>query len=280
MDNWFTIEQIDRDTFSISEYKHWEETHCYLLCGEKCAILIDTGLGVSNIRKIVDSLTELPVMAVTTHVHWDHIGGHKYFDNIAVHEAEKDWLSVRFPIPLQVVKNNLTRIPCDFLFDHKCLSYDQIDTLMSEVLSWDLCDHLCKNLIIKLDYYEDFIFNWIAADHIYKKRASFVLIAASTIHDKSMTKETLDIYLKLVYENSCYEHDHIKKAVSWALREIGKTDFEYAEKVLLTAYDLLASGNKVQIWIAKDVIKELETVVKVKERKRLITSNSKMGRER
>ena len=75
MDNWFTIEQIDRDTFSISEYKHWEETHCYLLCGEKYAILIDTGLGVSNIRKIVDSLTKLPVMTVTTHVHWDHIGG-------------------------------------------------------------------------------------------------------------------------------------------------------------------------------------------------------------
>lgn len=39
MDNWFTIEQIDRDTFSISEYKHWEETHCYLLCGEKYAIV-------------------------------------------------------------------------------------------------------------------------------------------------------------------------------------------------------------------------------------------------
>ena len=109
MDNWFTIEQIDRDTFSISEYKHWEETHCYLLCGEKCAILIDTGLGVSNIRKIVDSLTELPVMAITTHVHWDHIGGHKYFDNIAVYEAEKDWLSVRFPIPLQVVKEQFNK---------------------------------------------------------------------------------------------------------------------------------------------------------------------------
>ena len=76
--------QIDRDTFSISEYKHWEETHCYLLCGEKYAILIDTGLGVSNIRTIVDSLTKLPVMTVTTHVHWDHIGGHKYFDNIAI----------------------------------------------------------------------------------------------------------------------------------------------------------------------------------------------------
>ena len=129
MDNWFTIAQIDRDTFSISEYKHWEETHCYLLCGEKYAILIDTGLGVSNIKKIVDSLTELPVMAVTTHVHWDHIGGHKYFDNIAVYEAEKDWLSVRFPIPLQVVKNNLTRLPCDFPRDFDINAYQIIQVV-------------------------------------------------------------------------------------------------------------------------------------------------------
>ena len=114
MTDWFTVEKIDARTFVISEYKHWEETHCYLLCGQEKALLIDTGLGVSNIRRIVDSLTELPVLAVTTHVHWDHIGGHQYFDNIAVHELEKDWLSVKFPIPLQTVKNNLTKFPCDF----------------------------------------------------------------------------------------------------------------------------------------------------------------------
>ena len=65
MDSWFTVEQIDQDTFVISEYKHWEETHCYLLCGEKCAILIDTGLGVSNIRKIVDSLTAVSYTHLT-----------------------------------------------------------------------------------------------------------------------------------------------------------------------------------------------------------------------
>ena len=51
MDNWFTVDRIDPQTFVISEYRHWEETHCYLLCGQKKAILIDTGLGVSNIRK-------------------------------------------------------------------------------------------------------------------------------------------------------------------------------------------------------------------------------------
>ena len=65
MDDWFTIEEIAPQTFAISEYKHWEETHCYLLCGQERAILIDTGLGVSNIRKIVDELTKLPVMVTT-----------------------------------------------------------------------------------------------------------------------------------------------------------------------------------------------------------------------
>lgn len=114
MNDWFTIEQIDADTYAISEYTHWEETHCYLVCGTDRAVLIDTGLGVANIREVVDRLTALPVMAVTTHVHWDHIGGHKHFDNIAVHEAERVWLSVKFPIPLSVVKSNLMRKPCDF----------------------------------------------------------------------------------------------------------------------------------------------------------------------
>ena len=94
MDSWFTVEEIDAQTFAISEYKHWEETHCYLLCGQKMAMLIDTGLGVSNIKKITDGLTKLPIIVVTTHVHWDHIGGHSYFDYIAVHELKKDWLSV------------------------------------------------------------------------------------------------------------------------------------------------------------------------------------------
>ena len=84
MSSWFTTEIIDKDTFAISEYRHWEETHCYLLCGTKKAILIDTGLGVANIKKVVDSLTSLPVTAITTHIHWDHIGGHKYFYMITI----------------------------------------------------------------------------------------------------------------------------------------------------------------------------------------------------
>lgn len=114
MKNWFTVEPIDSNTYAISEYAHWEEPHSYLLCGEQKALLIDTGLGVANIRDVVDRLTSLPVMVATTHVHWDHIGGHRHFDCIAVHEAEKAWLAHRFPLPLEVVLRNLAGRPCDF----------------------------------------------------------------------------------------------------------------------------------------------------------------------
>jgi len=114
MDDWFTVEIIDKATYAISEYKHWEETHCYLLNGTNISLLIDTGLGVGNIKKVIDNLTNLPVKVVTTHIHWDHIGGHKYFDNIGVYETEKDWLQSNFPLPLNVVKMNLLKEPCEF----------------------------------------------------------------------------------------------------------------------------------------------------------------------
>ena len=114
MKDWFSVEKIDDDTFAISEYKHWEETHCYLLIGDTQAILIDTGLGIANIKHVVESITSLPILVVTTHSHWDHIGGHRYFENLAVHENEVEWISEKFPIPLQMVKNNLALKPCAF----------------------------------------------------------------------------------------------------------------------------------------------------------------------
>ena len=112
--NWFTVEKIDAQTFAVSEYKHWEETHCYLLCGSERAVLIDTGLGVANIKKVVEDLADMPVAVLTTHVHWDHIGGHKYFKDFAIHENEVSWISERFPLSLQAVKKILMLKPCEF----------------------------------------------------------------------------------------------------------------------------------------------------------------------
>ncbi|MBQ7001174.1 MAG: MBL fold metallo-hydrolase [Oscillospiraceae bacterium] len=114
MADWFQVDKIDRNTYAISEPAHWEEPHCYLLLGKARAVLIDTGLGVSNIRKIIDTLTSLPVLVVTTHVHWDHIGGHGLFERFAIHESEQEWISDRFPLPLDTVRHSLTCQPCYF----------------------------------------------------------------------------------------------------------------------------------------------------------------------
>ncbi len=65
---WFTTDKVNESTYIISEYRHSEETHCYLLCGSEKALLIDTGLGVRNIYDEVDKLTDKPVTAVATHI--------------------------------------------------------------------------------------------------------------------------------------------------------------------------------------------------------------------
>lgn len=117
IDGWFTIEQIDRDTHVISEYKHWEETHAYLLNGNEYSLLIDTGLGIKNIYDEVIKLTDKPVIVVATHIHWDHIGGHQYFPNFYVHKDEIDWLNGKFPLPLEQIKGYVTErceLPKDF----------------------------------------------------------------------------------------------------------------------------------------------------------------------
>ena len=70
---WFTIEKIDNKTYAISEYQHWEESHSYLLLGSDKALLIDTGLGISNIKEIVDEITNLLIIVATTYIHWNGI---------------------------------------------------------------------------------------------------------------------------------------------------------------------------------------------------------------
>ncbi|MBU9720872.1 MULTISPECIES: MBL fold metallo-hydrolase [Bacillaceae] len=91
-DAWFTVQEIDSNTYAISEYGHWEKVHSFLLLGKKKAVLIDTGLGIDNIKRITDQLTTLPIEVFTTHVHTDHIGSHGEYEKIYVHEGDRDWL--------------------------------------------------------------------------------------------------------------------------------------------------------------------------------------------
>lgn len=117
MEDWFTTEWVDEGTAVISEYRHWEETHCYLVIGDERALLIDTGLGVGDILAQVRQLTDKTVVAVATHIHWDHIGGHRLFPIFYAHRAEQAWLEGDFPLPIQAVRRMLSEncvLPEDF----------------------------------------------------------------------------------------------------------------------------------------------------------------------
>lgn len=159
------------------------------------------------------------------------------------------------------------------------INFTYIDRIMNDVVSWDLCDHICKNLIVKIPKYEQFIFKWCDDSRVYYKRASYCLIATTVIHNKNLVTEEIDRYLDLIKSHADDGRPHVKKAISWALREIGKKDFHCQDKAIILAYEFCESSSKNVVWIGKDALKELETLVSVQERGRLITSNSKMGKQ-
>ena len=104
---WFTVERIDEATFALTEDGHWEHVHCYLFVGSERAALVDTGLGIADIRMVVRTLVELPIVVLTTHVHWDHIGGHGLFGERLVHRLDADWLRDGIPQRLESQRASL-----------------------------------------------------------------------------------------------------------------------------------------------------------------------------
>ena len=64
--SWFTVEQLEPDTFAISEYRHWEETHCYLLLGKESAIFIDTACPSRSSPPMPISITSAGTGILTT----------------------------------------------------------------------------------------------------------------------------------------------------------------------------------------------------------------------
>ena len=109
MPEWFTVGRIDAQTYVISEPRHWERPHWYLLEGSERSLLIDTGLGICDISVPVSALTRKHVTAALTHVHWDHIGGLRHYSDFCAHAAELSWLAGGFPLPAAAVREMLTR---------------------------------------------------------------------------------------------------------------------------------------------------------------------------
>lgn len=104
-------------------------------------MLIDTGLGISNIYDEVVKLTDKPIIAVSTHIHWDHIGGHKYFPDFYAHVDELDWLNGKFPLSMKVIKEMVVD-RCDLPNGYDESNYELFQGMPTKVL----VDHDVINL--------------------------------------------------------------------------------------------------------------------------------------
>nr|MDP9472148.1 MBL fold metallo-hydrolase [Chloroflexota bacterium] len=103
---WFAVSAPEEGVFTIEEPLHEEQVKSYLVVGSERAILIDTGMGVGDIRTLVADLTDRPVTVVNSHVHWDHIGGNGLFAEILIHPTEADVL--RRGVPNERLRPNFT----------------------------------------------------------------------------------------------------------------------------------------------------------------------------
>ncbi len=81
-EDWFEVYLVDDDVYAIYEPGQFEEVISFLIIGEDFALMFDTGLGIGNIRRVVDQLTDQDVVVLNSHTHYDHIGGNHLFDTI------------------------------------------------------------------------------------------------------------------------------------------------------------------------------------------------------
>lgn len=83
-DGWFDVSRIDPDTYAIRESHYWQQNIAYVLKGETRAILFDSGSGTRDIAFVADKVTKKPMTVVASHVHYDHIGSHRSFHQVAM----------------------------------------------------------------------------------------------------------------------------------------------------------------------------------------------------
>jgi glyoxylase-like metal-dependent hydrolase (beta-lactamase superfamily II) len=93
LQDWFRVWEDRPGTWVIEEPLHSEEVKSYLVLGRDRAALIDTGMGVGDIRRLVEQITSLPISVIQSHAHNDHIGGAWQFDDVGIHPSEADDLA-------------------------------------------------------------------------------------------------------------------------------------------------------------------------------------------
>jgi 3-methyladenine DNA glycosylase AlkD len=151
------------------------------------------------------------------------------------------------------------RILAAMVDDPDKLTEEQMEDWVKDIDSWDVCDQVCMNLFEKNQLAWKKIVDWSQREEEFVKRTAFSLIACLAWHDKKTSDEKFIALLPLIIRGVTDERNFVKKAVNWAIRNIGKRNLNLNREALNAAKEIRRLDSKAARWVASDAIRELES---------------------
>lgn len=135
----------------------------------------------------------------------------------------------------------------------------QMDAWICTLGAWDSCDQVCGNAFVRSPLAWDRAVAWVTRTPEFERRAAFALMAALAVHDKAADDAAFLALLPLIEAAADDERNFVKKAVNWALRQIGKRNAALCEAAMACALRLRARPSRAARWIGSDALRELQT---------------------
>ncbi len=162
-------------------------------------------------------------------------------------------------IAQQLWKSNIheAKILASMIDDPKMITEKQMEDWVKDFDSWDVCDQVCMNLFDKTKFAYNKINEWSKRNDEFIKRAGFALTACMAVHNKDIEDKDFIKLLSIIKRESTDDRNFVKKAVNWALRQIGKRNINLNKEAIKTAKEIQKIDSKTAKWIASDALKEL-----------------------
>ena len=135
----------------------------------------------------------------------------------------------------------------------------QMENWAKDFDSWDVCDQYCLNLFKKTKLAYPKAFEWSSRTELFVKRAGFVLMVCLVVSDKKAVNNQFITFLPVIQREAGDNRNYVKKAVNWALRQIGKRNLHLNKETIDTAKKIQKFDSRSARWIAADAIRELSS---------------------
>ncbi len=149
--------------------------------------------------------------------------------------------------------------------DPKRVTPDQMEAWVADLDNWATVDGVCSNLFCRTPYAYSKAIEWAERETEFEKRAGFSLMAYLAVHDKKAPDEKLAAFLPIIEKHAYDGRNFVRKAVNWALRQIGKRSVFLNKLAIAAAEDIRLQDSVSARWIASDASRELASPV-VQER--------------